>query len=193
MKRYINGFKNFEAIIIPDIKLDSTLDDIKEIAIKNNVKVGSYKDINNPPPKFPIGPPYFSYFDIKTGDIVFIINNDGNIIPSINEFLIIIGHENIHRQQDKKHPLPNPDYTLKSREDYYSNKYEIMAFSWSIANDLFNTYSHKNMSISEFFKKYSEENRNWFFIKRIVSNSKTLNRYKKYIYLYLQYLFDKSL
>lgn len=177
-----------ESIIIPNkMELEGDIDikALEDFAKKNGIKFINSNLIKNTkknpkPPNFPKGPPFYSFFDPKTKKITFVINNNYNIIPSKKEFLAIIGHENIHKQQDEKNPLPSANY--KDEKSYFSNKYEIMAFAWSIASDI-----NLNGLPIEKNIKYLNDNRLWYKIKSVVDNS-VKNKYLKYIYLYLEYL-----
>jgi hypothetical protein len=117
-------------------------------------------------------------------------------IPIFKEILDdIIQHERIHNQQSNRmsieYTLPNPN----NQKEYFSNKEEIMAFSWSIANDL-----HKvSSNIKEATDKLSDVKKGgisksqyfqlWNVITRVCDES-IINRYRKYIYQYLDEMFS---
>lgn len=97
----------------------------------------------------------------------------------------IMGHEMIHKSQSERrkieYSLPSPTDTKK----YLSNKDEVMAFSWSIANEI----SKGCDSIKDCLRKL-RTNKIWIDVKKNC-DIKTQNRYKKYIYLYLEDKFQK--
>jgi hypothetical protein len=97
----------------------------------------------------------------------------------------IMGHEMIHKSQSERrrieYSLPSPTDTKK----YFSNKDEVMAFAWSIANEI----SKGCDSIKDCLRKL-KTNKIWIDITKNC-DVKTQNRYKKYIYLYLEDKFQK--
>ncbi len=95
----------------------------------------------------------------------------------------IMGHEMIHKEQSGRRKI---EYALPSptnKNKYFSNKDEIMAFSWTIANEI----SRGSNSIKDSLKKL-KFNKIWIDIERYC-DEKIENRYKKYIYLYLEDIF----
>lgn len=97
----------------------------------------------------------------------------------------IMGHEMIHKEQSGRRKI---EYSLPSptnKNKYFSNKDEIMAFSWTIANEI----SRGSNSIKDSLKKL-KFNKIWIDIERYC-DEKIENRYKKYIYLYLEDIFKK--
>jgi hypothetical protein len=112
----------------------------------------------------------------------------------------IIGHEKVHAEQtlrrgDLEFNLPDP----RDRKAYFSNKEEVMAFAFTIANGL----SKTNRSLEEAMRELdvpfnprsamrpAEHTMLWADIKRNC-DEKTIKRYRKYIYLYLEKIFNKD-
>lgn len=127
------------------------------------------------------GPPLFALINPITGKIRLVY-----LIDSIDERLVgmidhIIQHELVHIGQKDRGwgatTLADPN----DSKNYFSNKYEIMAFSQSISNELINMMRVR--STKEGMLKL-DRTQVWATIKKSVSEE-TLRRYKKYIYLYL--------
>jgi hypothetical protein len=112
----------------------------------------------------------------------------------------IIGHEKVHAEQTARRGniefnLPDP----RDRKAYFSNKEEVMAFSFTIANGL----SKMNRSLEQAMNELdipfnprsamrpAEHTMLWNDIKRNC-DEKTIKRYRKYIYLYLDKIFNKD-
>jgi hypothetical protein len=101
----------------------------------------------------------------------------------------MLKHENIHIGQKSRSGGKGQGEGMNplDRKAYFSNKDEIMAFSQSISDMLMesNPKDVKSALLGL--------NRNplWNDIKRAVDND-TLQRYKKYIYLYLEREFEKD-
>ncbi len=166
------------------------------------------------------GVPFFALFHPINKKPMFVIS-DPNIIrnmPNFKEIITdIIGHEKVHQEQVNRkgsavYTLPNP----MDRKGYFSNKDETMAFSWTIANALFK----RNDSIQDAIKDLDAEmirpmidphmarrgprdgmmppmgppmpqdKMMWADIKRNC-DEKAIKRYRKYIYMYLDKMFDE--
>lgn len=201
--KYLKRFELFEAIIIPQkIESDLTInsfDDLVEYGKKNEFDVVDYDDFHNSltdadkknaPPK--VGVPFFALFHPERKVPMFVLNDEKVIqrIPNFKEIVDdIIGHEKIHKEQsirkgDVEYSLPNPIEQNK----YFSNKEEIMAFSWTIANDL----SKKSQTVEDAIHRLdtkgfekSQWKQIWSTINRVCDEN-ILKRYRKYIYLYLE-------
>lgn len=209
--KHIKNFKFFEKIIIPEklssnIRIDSFMDLVK-YGDKNGFDVVRYEEFYNSldevdkktaPPKH--GMPFFALYNKIRNKPMFVVNDD-NIIRRIPNFIEvvndIISHEKIHSQQNDKREiqfaLPNP----MIKKEYFSNKDEIMAFSWSIANDL----SKKSKNVKDAF--YDLDNKEntyydripWVELWKDIKNNcdeDIIKRYKKYIYLYLEEIYSKD-
>lgn len=198
--------KRFEAIIVPD-KIENnkeitSFDELIEYGLENDFDVVEYDEFYNSlseknqkeaPPRHA---PFFALFHPIKKRAMFVVG-DKNIFNRIPDFKNkvddIIGHERIHSEQSKRrgeisYKLPSP----LDKKAYFSNKDEIMAFSWTIANDL----AKVTNSVESAFNKLkrglgSQGGMIWYDIKKYC-NEKTIKRYKKYIYLYLEKIFEKE-
>ena len=126
---------DFEIKSFDDLVKYSELNDFDVVGYDEFYKSLDDSDKKTAPPNFV---PFFALFNPKREKIMFVLSDDNLInMPNFKEILDdIIGHESIHKEQNKrrniKYKLPNPKHT----KDYFSNKDEIMAFSWTIANGL---------------------------------------------------------
>lgn len=207
--KYLQTFKKYEAIIIPNkIKKNNDYIDSFESLVKygedNGFDVVNYDDFYNSLPESekstapPRHAPFFALYHTKNKKPMFVLS-DLNALRFIRNFkeLVddIISHEMIHSEQSKRmnhieYKLPSPTNT----KDYLSNKEEIMAFSWTIANGLAKNNSDIKSALEYLNKRggFREEYISiWSDIKKYC-DEKTLKRYRKYIYLYLERIFDKK-
>lgn len=211
LKAYVvSGEKLSEAVIIPGkIKEErkvSSFDELVEYGKVNDFDVVEYdeffetlsdNDRKTAPPKGAV--PFFALFSPLRKRAMFVINAPVDIvrrIPNFKEIVDdIIGHEKVHGEQNIRRKgltfnLPSPT----ERKKYFSNKDEIMAFSWSIANGL----SKKNKTIQDAFQDLDknkwgrEEHFNLWSSVKAVCDEKVINRYKKYIYMYLDKILNKD-
>lgn len=198
--------KRFEAVIFPDKiennKQITSFDELVEYGLENDFDVVEYDEFYNSlseraqkeaPPRHA---PFFALFHPVRKKAMFVVS-DKNVVNRIPNFKNIvddiIGHERIHSEQSKRkgeisYKLPSP----LDKKSYFSNKDEIMAFAWTIANDL----SKVTNSIESAFNKLnkglgSQGGAIWYDIKKYC-DEKTIKRYKKYIYLYLEKIFEKE-
>ncbi len=191
--KYLYSFK--ESVIIPD-KIEHNSNDFIEYCEKNGLNVILYDDYydslpedmkENAPPK--MGMPFFGYTDVDGNPNIVICQSNILMLPHIRNIINgIIEHENIHHKQLKKtnnmvFDIINPGDLKK----YFSSKdgvNEVMAFSWNIAKDISN---HSSDIKSSFSKLKSHPL--WRTINMVCDDS-IKNRYKKYIYMYLQKIFN---
>ena len=126
---------------------------------------------------------------------MFVVSNK-NVVPLfITKEIVddIIGHERVHAEQarrkgDIEYKLPSPN----DKKAYFSDKDEIMAFSWTIANDLSKVSKSVDSAINTLNKGFGlQGGMIWNDIKRYC-DEETIKRYKKYIYLYLDKIFNKE-
>jgi len=197
--------KRFEAVIMPN-KIENdynirTFEDLVEYGRINDFDVVEYDEFYNSlseknqkeaPPRHA---PFFALFHpIKKRAMFVVSNRDIVRLLPIKEIVDdIIGHERIHAEQamrkgDIEYKLPSPN----DKRAYFSDKDEIMAFSWTIANDL----SKVSRSVQSAFDKLdrglgSQGGMIWNDIKKYC-DEETIKRYKKYIYLYLDKIFNKE-
>jgi hypothetical protein len=214
--KYLNNFRKFEAVIIPtSIENNSTIrsfEDLIEYGVLNNFDAVNYDDFYNSlsdadkrvaPPRQ--GVPFFALFHPENKKPMFVLvdRNAPRFIPNFKEIVDdIIRHEKIHAEQvrrkgDIEYSLPSPT----DRKSYFSNKEEIMAFSWTIANGL----SKRNRNIESAMTSLDEEfvihsgmgmrpeehKMLWVDIKRYCDEI-VLKRYRKYIYMYLDKILNKE-
>ena len=207
--KHIKEFELFEAIIMPPVIRDNatvnSFDSAVEFGQRNGFEVVDYEefydslgeaDKRTAPPK---GTPFFALFHPirKTPMFVLCDPNAPRIIHNFKEIMLdIIGHEMVHSEQTRRRggiefALPNP----LDRKAYFSNKEEIMAFSFTIANDLIKTQTDIGDAMEEldrvsaqppamFRGPLPQYRLMWDSIKKIC-DEKTIKRYRKYIYLYL--------
>jgi hypothetical protein len=197
--------KRFEAVIMPN-KIENdynirTFEDLVEYGRINDFDVVEYDEFYNSlseknqkeaPPRHA---PFFALFHpIKKRAMFVVSNRDIVRLLPIKEIVDdIIGHERVHAEQamrkgDIEYKLPSPN----DKRAYFSDKDEIMAFSWTIANDL----SKVSRSVQSAFDKLdgglrSQGGMIWNDIKKYC-DGETIKRYKKYIYLYLDKIFNKE-
>jgi len=179
----------------------NSFDDLVEYGIQNDFDVFEYNeffdslgenDKKTAPPNR--GIPFFALFHPDRKKAMFVIC-DKMVIKMIPNFKSIvndiIGHELIHKEQTNRRGniefnLPNPT----NRKEYFSNKEEIMAFSWSIANELSRESGDLKDAISKLDKSDtisrmpSQWKQLWRDINRFC-DSVIIKRYRKYIYMYL--------
>jgi len=204
--KYVKSFTLFEAVILPN-KIDSnhkikSIEDLIEYGNKNDFDVVRYDDFYNSlnesdrkgaPPK---STPFFALFHSERKKIMFVVNCSESVFKHMEMKDIvddIIGHELIHSEQSRrmgyiKYSLPS----TSDKKDYLSNKEEIMAFSWTIANDISKRVKNVKDGISLLSNGLKGESYQiWYDIKKNC-DEKVIKRYKKYIYMYLEKIFNKD-
>ena len=201
----IKSFKQFEAVIMPpesnnDIRISSYQDAV-EFGKQQDFDVVQYDeffdslsevDKRHAPPKH--GTPFFALFHPERKRPMFVVcdPNVFRFMPMKDIMGDIIGHEMIHAEQSRR--KGDIDYSLPNQTDkkaYFSNKEEIMAFSFTIANEI-----KKTSRSFEDAKTNFKNNRIggqggsiWGDIKRVCDED-VIKRYRKYIYMYLEKMFD---
>ena len=212
----IKKFKQFikESVLMPD-ELEKVqfrdYDQLKQYCDDNNIDLVNYqefydslseKDKETAPPDEP-QVPFFALYHRERNKPMFVLK-DNRIVqaPFFSQaFFEIIGHEMVHAKQQSKRELkftlPDP----KIKKSYFSDKDEIMAFSWTIADHLHNTNSTFDEAINKLRKGISPNSfhmspppeKMWIEIRQNVDNS-VLKKYNKYIYQYLRkmYKVDKE-
>lgn len=122
---------------------------------------------------------------------MFVICDKGvlNYFPMRQIMSDIIGHENVHAEQTRRRG--NIEFSLPSptdRKNYFSNKEEIMAFSFTIANELHRGSSNLQLAMNQ--KGFGgQSGALWSEIKKYCDVD-VLKRYRKYIYLYLEKMYE---
>lgn len=195
-----------EAVLMPDKIEDNVTIDSFESAVefgnRNNFDVVGYDEFYNSlndvdkktaPPR---NTPFFALFSParKKPMFVLVAKDVFKYMYNFKEIMLdIIGHERVHQQQslrkgDIQYALPSP----LNKKEYFSNKEEIMAFSWTIANDLSKVTNNVDSAIKKLKSGLNSQGGCiWTDIKKYC-DEKTINRYKKYIYLYLDKIFNKE-
>lgn len=164
-------------------------DQIVEIGKKNDVDVVDYRTFYNELPEHdkrtapPQGVPCFALVNPNNHKPRVVIN-----VPSIDRRMLdhiyhMLKHENIHVGQIARKKIIRPRMiNPNDRKAYFSDKDEVMAFSQSIVDMLMSQHNIQNYEQLKARLKY---NQLYNDIKRSV-DTKTLNRYHKYIYLYFE-------
>ena len=209
--KHLKPFNIFEAVIIPTPIEDNANVNSFELAVafgqRNDFDVVDYDEFYNSlseenkktaPPRR--GVPFFALFNPIRRKAMFVLSdpNAARFIPNFKEIMLdIIGHERVHAEQSLR--KGKIDYKLPSpldRKAYFSNKEEVMAFSFTIANGLSKTNKSLETATRELdipFNPISamrpaEHTMLWSDIKRYC-DEKTIKRYRKYIYLYLEKMY----
>ena len=193
--KYLKSFR--EAVIHPpkfenDFQINS-FEDLVKYGNQNNFDVVDYKDFydslsdidkTTAPPR---GVPFFALFHPQRKKPMFVLNNP--MIATWPNFKTIVDdiirHELIHAEQTRRRgelefALPSPTEQKK----YFSNKEEIMAFSWTIANDISKESRTLNDAIKRLDDRLFDKGQMWATITR-VCDTDVIKRYRKYIYMYL--------
>jgi len=143
--------------------------------------------------------PFFALFHPQNERPMFVLN-DPNFwrIPIFKDILRdIIGHEMVHREQANRseieYVLPNPNDTNK----YLSDKNEIMAFSWTIANEIRNlawvdTFEEAIKAFQKLRKDGLRSPVGALVTDVYRLDEKTIKRYHKYIYMYLRNFYNQD-
>ena len=209
--KHLKPFNIFEAVIIPSpIEDDAQVNSFEsavEFGQRNDFDVVNYDEFYNTlseenkktaPPRR--GVPFFALFNPVRRKAMFVLSdpNAARFIPNFKEIMLdIIGHERVHAEQSLRKGII--DYKLPSpldRKAYFSNKEEVMAFSFTIANGLSKTNRSLEEAMSQLDSQGNDNFRGmgmrpaehtmlWADIKRYC-DEKTIKRYRKYIYLYLE-------
>lgn len=212
--RHLKKFN--EAVIVPNelsnVGQIRSFEDLVEYGSENEFDVVRYSEFydslsnadKKTAPKLDYTcPPFFALFHPQRKKPMFVLVHEMILtMPGFKNIVNdVIGHERVHHGQgsrrDDKLELDLPSPTNK--KGYFSNKDEIMAFSWTIANDLRDSRSIKdafNLLIrTPISNNRRQESRPrlstqlWDDITKFC-DEKTINKYKKYIYLYLEKIFD---
>ena len=211
--KHITPFKIFEAVIMPaKIEDDSQVNSFEsavEFGQRNDFDVVEYDEFYNslgeadkrtaPPSR---GVPFFALFHPERKRPMFVVcdKNVFRFMPMKEIISDIIGHEKVHAEQairrgDLEFNLPDP----RDRKAYFSNKEEVMAFAFTISNGLSKTNRSLKQAMHELDSQGNDNFRGmgmrpaehtmlWADIKRNC-DEKTIKRYRKYIYLYLEKMY----
>jgi hypothetical protein len=209
--KHLKPFNIFEAVIMPtSIEDDAQVNSFEsavEFGQRNDFDVVEYDEFYNslgeadkrtaPPSR---GIPFFALFHPIRKKPMFVVcdKNVFRFMPMKEIMSDIIGHEKVHAEQtlrrgDLEFNLPDP----RDRKAYFSNKEEVMAFAFTIANGLSKTNRSLETAMRELDIPFNprsamrpaEHTMLWNDIKRNC-DEKTIKRYRKYIYLYLEKIFN---
>ena len=205
--KYLKNFEIFEAVIIPskieDNALVNSFESAVEFGQRNDFDVVGYDefydslgeaDKKTAPPRQ--GVPFFALFHPirKKPMFVLVDANAARFIPNFREIMLdIIGHERVHSEQTRRRggiefSLPNP----MDRKAYFSNKEEIMAFSYTISNELSRIVRSATEGMERLQRGIGGQSGHlWNDIKKYC-DEKTIKRYTKYIYMYLDKILNKE-
>ena len=204
--KYLKKFN--EAVIIPDeLKGDreiKSFDDLVEYGKENNFDVVEYDefyaslkedDQKTAPSK---EAPFFALFHPERKKPMFVVTDKivAEVFPIKDIVNNIIPHERIHQKQSErkniKYKLPPP----MDKKKYFSNKDEIMAFSWTIANDLAKKENDVKSAMGRLLggrrSGSFKSEKLWEDFITEYCDEKVLKKYKKYIYLYLIEILNKN-
>lgn len=182
------NLSNFEADILKE-KLPS-FEKIKEIGNKYNIEVVDYDTFYRELPNdqqrkdAPKDVPAFAMVNRNTNNPRLVLNVKYLTNNLVRHCLHMLKHENIHIGQiDRKINKSIGEFMgdVKDMKSYFSNKDEVMAFSQSISDMIM---QQNPKSISDAISKI-KKNPLYMDISRHVDKN-ILNRYKKYIYLYIE-------
>lgn len=205
--KHLIKFKLFEAVIMPSKIEDNapvnSFESAVEFGKRNGFDVVGYDEFYNSlseenkktaPPR--MGVPFFALFHPVRKKPMFVLvdANAARFIPNFKEIMLdIIGHERVHAEQSLR--KGTIDYKLPSpldRKEYFSNKEEVMAFSFTIANELAKVTRSAKSGMEKLQRGVGgQAGHLWNDIKRFC-DEKTINRYRKYIYMYLEKIFNKE-
>ena len=205
--KHLKTFDLFEAVIIPskieDNEPVNSFESAVEFGRRHDFDVVDYDEFYNSlsdenkltaPPRQ--GVPFFALFNPVRRKAMFVLvdPNAARFIPNFKEIMIdIIGHERVHAEQSLR--KGKIDYKLPSpldRKEYFSNKEEVMAFSFTIANELSKVTRSATAGMEKLQRGMGgQAGHLWFDIKKYC-DEKTVNRYRKYIYMYLDKIFNKE-
>jgi hypothetical protein len=168
---------------------------MKEIGEKCGIEVVDYETFyselsdDNKKTAPPRGVPAFALVNPDTNKPRVVLSTGHVDKRLLDHIYHMLKHENIHIGQKSRSGGKGPGEGMNplDRKAYFSNKDEIMAFSQSISDMLMGS------NPKDFKSAMMGLNRNplWNDIKRAVDND-VLQRYKKYIYLYLEKEFESK-
>jgi len=204
--------KRFNEAIV-EWETDNIKSFYKELKDKVNSKTISFNDIKNVGDKYDIEVVNYDTFlsdlpseqmrkdapprGVSAFALVNPITNKSRVVLNtyqINSHLLnhiyhMLKHENVHigQKDRKKDKLSGEFYgDVKKTKEYFSNKDEVMAFAQSVSDFIMNM----NPKSLEVAIKMIDKTPIWRPIK--TTDKKIQNRYKKYIYLYLEKEFEKQ-
>lgn len=192
-----DDIKNFYDELVETLNKNGRLffSQVVNIGQKHNIDVVDYDKFYNELPdsdKSTAPPRYAPCFALVNpiNDLPRVVINVHLINRQIVDHIYhMLKHENIHvgqiaRKNKRDRSMVDPN----NSKEYFSDKDEIMAFSHSIVDMILKG----GVKTKEEFTKKLKYNQLYSEIKRSV-DTKTLNRYHKYIYLYLEKELENNL
>jgi len=192
-----DNIRNFYNELSDKLSLSNiTFKDIKEVGDKNDIEVVDYNTFLEELPNDKMRKdapskniPVFALVNPVTDKARIVLN-----VEIVNKKLLdfiyhMLKHENVHIGQRKnKADKSRGEYLgdIRNTKDYFSNKDEVMAFAQSVSDMVMDM----NPISMEVAVKMITKTPLWKAIKS--TDNKTQNRYKKYIYLYLEKEFEKK-
>jgi hypothetical protein len=170
-----------------------TIAELSELSEPYNIEIVNYDTFYNDLPQRdkktapPRNAPFFALVNPVTKKPRIVLNMsmvDKSFFKQV-PISDILKHEQIHIGQYSRRPMETPLPEPKDQKSYFSNKDEVMAFAFSIAKEVINKYPNIKTPNEGIIKLID----NSFILYKQVKmsvDSKTLKRYNKYIYLYLE-------
>lgn len=194
-----DNIKNFYQEAKDSIDEFITFDQLKEIGLKHDIEVVDYdtfyaelpsdKMRDDAPPKGTY--PFFGLCNPVTHKARMVLVRH-KLSPKDLDFAYhMLKHENVHvGQKTKKKDKSSGEFLgdMSDTKSYFSNKDEVMAFAQSVSDMVMS----KNPKTLEQAIKLLDGIGMYQHIKRTVDID-IFNRYKKYIYLYLEKEFNKKI
>jgi hypothetical protein len=183
---------------------EKTIDDFRKVCSDHNIilKMGDEfyskltpEEKRNAPPQFA---PLFATLDKETNKAILVVNNrdmEKNMKGSVsnfvhynfNEIMKAMRHEHVHvGQVSRKGGRWDSSNGVSDEKSYFSNKDEVMAFARTVSDEVM-SQKPKSLEIAVGMIRRSGT---WNRISKIVDEN-TRNRYKKYVYSYLEKDFEK--
>lgn len=172
------------------------LSQLSEIGSEYNVEFVDYntflndlseRDKSTAPPRTS---QFFALVNRVNNKIRIVLNLPMPFIPKdfFNQVPIgdILKHEQIHTIQYSKRPFETPLPEPKDKKQYFSDKDEVMAFSFSIAKEIYTKYNKITTPKEGIDRLINGSGIRLYDDIRKSVDDKTLKRYHKYIYLYLE-------
>lgn len=216
--KHLKSYKQlFEAVIMPSelksVGQLNTMDKLIDFGRENNFDVVGYDEFYNSlndddkktAPKNDRRIPFFAIFHPERKKAMFVLC-DPNVLrfmPMEQIVTDIISHELIHATQNQKRggltfTLPNPAV----KKEYFSNSDEVMAFAYTIAKSLKDEFD----SIEDCMKELGGRDAGRFrfgggmppVYKKVWEDIRgncdenTIKKYRKYIFQYLEKMFNKK-
>jgi len=180
---------------LPKLKYTLSFEDIKEVGDKHDIEVVDYDTFLDELPTEmkkdapPRNVPAFALVNPVTYKARIVLNVGRVDTYLLDHIYHMLKHENVHigQRERKKDKSAGEFYgDVRNTKAYFSNKDEVMAFAQSVSDMVM---SRNPKSLEEAIKMI-ERIPLWRPIQTV--DEKTKNRYKKYIYLYLEREFEKQ-